>query len=264
MPIRLTSYQQDNLCVGHVWEIANEDLLVDIVAQVMIGKQRHVLKILEGTTGRSVNFSKNAVRDATEKLTVEPGAEPWHRDGLVFQVLSWIAANLVSNQLSIIRPPHLIPAQKGFDGIQVDIDSTTNKVSAVVIFEDKATTSPRETIRDNVWPEFSDFHKGGRESELEQEITTLLETRKNLIPDVDSAIETLIWEKVRKFRVAITAEECHMNSTGRKRLFKGYDQVVPVNNSDYRKAEIIHINNLRQWMENFSQRVINRLRREGD
>jgi len=259
MPITLTAYQQGSLCVGHIWEIEDEDQLVDIVAQVLIGKQRHVKKVLEGTTGRVVNYRDNAVRDAIGKLTVPPGGDPYHRDGLVFQIFSWLAANLSSGQSSIIHPPHLIPAQKGFDGLQVDIDSTTNNVTAVVIFEDKATTSPRDTIRDKVWPEFSEFHQGERESELEQEITTLLETRKDLIPDIDAAIETLIWEKVRKFRVAITADEGHMDSPGRARLFRDYDEVIPINDKDYRRGEIIHINNLREWMEDFCQRVIHHL-----
>ncbi len=256
MPISLTTFEQENLCKGHIWEFENEDLLVDVVAQVMVGKQRHVKKILEGVTGRVIDFKENAVRDAVEKLTVQPGAVPWHRDGLIFQIFSWISANLASGQSSIIRPPHLIPAQKGFDGLQIDIDTNTSNVTAVIIFEDKATDSPRVFIREKVWPEFSEFNSGERESELEQEITTLIETRKDLIPDVDAAIETLIWNKVRKFRVAITADAGHLNEAGRTRLFRGYDEVVPNDDTDYRRAEIIHIDNLREWMDAFSQRVI--------
>jgi len=254
MPINLISFQQDDLCIGHTWNIVDQALLADLVAQVLIGKQRHVQKILEGVTGSSVEFKENAVNDAVKKLTVKPGSDPWHRDGLIFQIFSWLAANIATGSSSIIRPPHLIPAQKGFDGIQVDIND--GSVSAVIIFEDKATTSPRKMIRDNVWPEFVEFHDGERESELEQEITTLIETRKDLIADVDAAIETLIWKKVRKFRVAITADESHMNSAGRKSLFKDYDTKVPNNDPDYRRAEIIHIQGLRNWMEQFSQDVI--------
>ncbi|MEJ1336732.1 MAG: hypothetical protein RPU37_11905 [Candidatus Sedimenticola sp. (ex Thyasira tokunagai)] len=257
MPITLTTFEQDNLCKGHIWEFGNEELLVDIVAQVMVGKQRHIKKILEGVTGRVIDFRANAVRDAVEKLTVQPGAGPWHRDGLIFQIFSWISANISSGPSSVIRPPHLIPAQKGFDGLQVDIDTNTGNVSAVIIFEDKATTSPRNTVREMVWPEFSEFNSGERESELEQEITTLIETRKDLIVDVDAAIETLIWNNIRKFRVAITADAGHLTEAGRTRLFRGYDVVIPNEDTDYRRAEIVHIDNLREWMDAFSQRVIN-------
>ncbi len=264
MPINLTPFQQDDLCVGHTWSIDDQDQLADLVAQVLIGKQRHVQKILEGVTGSSIQFKENAVNDAVKKLTVKPGSDPWHRDGLIFQIFSWLAANIASGSSSIIRAPHLIPAQKGFDGIQVDIDENDGSVSAVIIFEDKATTSPRDTIRGSVWPEFVEFHDGERESELEQEITTLIETRKDLIADIDTAIETLIWNKVRKFRVAITANEGHMDSAGRKSLFKDYDTKIPNDNPDFRRAEIIHIEHLRDWMESFSQDVINSLKERLD
>lgn len=186
MPINLTPFQQDNLCIGHTWEIVDQDLLADLVAQVLIGKQRLVRKILEGVSGGTVPFKANAIKDAVKKLTVGPSSEQWHRDGLIFQIFSWLAANIASESSSIIRPPHLIPAQKGFDGIQIDINEGGDTVSAVIIFEDKATTSPRDTIRDKVWPEFVEFYDGERESELEQEITTLLETRKDLIIDSPS------------------------------------------------------------------------------
>ena len=259
MPISLTPFQQGNLCVGHVWEFVDREQLVELVAQVLIGKQRHVKKILEGVSGKAVRFEQNAVRDAVEKLTVEQGSDPWHRDGLIFQIFSWLAANIASGSSSIIRPPHLIPAQKGFDGIQVDINDDDGSVSAVIIFEDKATTSPRDRIRDMVWPEFIAFHEGERESELEQEITTLIETRKDLIADVDAAIETLIWKKVRKFRVAITADAGHMNDAGIKRLFKDYDTTITADDPSYRRAEIVHIEGLRDWMEQFSQSVIHAL-----
>lgn len=258
MPINLTPFNQDDLCIGHTWDIVDQDLLVDLVAQVLIGKQRHVQKILEGVSGNSIEFKDNAIKDAIKKLSVDPNSDPWHRDGLIFQIFSWLAANIATGTSSIIRPPHLIPAQKGFDGIQVDIDN--GSVSAVVIFEDKATTSPRKMIRDNVWPEFVEFHKGERESELEQEITLLIETKKDLVTDVDKAIETLIWSKVRKFRVAITADESHMGYEGRKSLFKDYDTKIPNDDPDYRRAEIIHIQNLRDWMEQFSQDVISLLK----
>ena len=52
-------------------------------------------------------------------------------------------------------------ADKGFDGLQLLLDNENQVVAAAVIFEDKATSNPRATIRDRVWPEFSTIERGG-------------------------------------------------------------------------------------------------------
>ncbi len=110
MPITLTSFQENNLCVGHVWKIDNERQLVQLVAEVLIGKQRHVAKVLKGISGRDIIFNKNAVDDAINKLTLSEEGDPSHRDGLIFQIFSWLAAHKAVGERSIIAAPHLIPA----------------------------------------------------------------------------------------------------------------------------------------------------------
>lgn len=254
IPITLTPYTSDELCQGHSWDITNEDLLAQIVAKVLMGKQLHVEKILKGITGSSVNFRNHAINDAINKLTLDDPKYPFHRDGLIFQIFSWITAHAVKGSNSILRAPHLVEAQKGFDGLQINIDG--GEVKAVVIFEDKATENPRNVIRNNVWPEFIEFNNGQRESELQQEITTMLGVRPDLVNDIEEAIETIFWDQAKKFRVAITASNAHMSEQGRARLFKGYDEVIPGRTVDFRNAEYVYIPNLRDWMQSFSEQAI--------
>jgi hypothetical protein len=255
MPIKLTSYELGSLCKGYTWEIDDEESLVELVAKVLLGRQRQVQKILNGITGSSVSVNENAVRDAILKLTLKENQDPWHRDGLVFQIFSWIAAQKSSDENAIIAPPHLIPAHKGFDGLKVDVDSD-NTVSSVVVFEDKATTSPRDTIREKVWPEFAELDKGNRESEIEQEVANLIASRPGLINDIDLAIENIIWKRQRKYRVSITADAGHMTDAGLARLFAGYEGVIPGGDSSYRVAECVHIPALRDWMDVFCNSVV--------
>lgn len=88
-----------------------------------------------------------AKKDAIALLSLKPDEKPWHRDGWMFQAISWIAAH---NDGGIaIRAPHLIKAHKGFDGLKLEL-SDAGEVTAVVVFEDKATENPRATIRDDV------------------------------------------------------------------------------------------------------------------
>lgn len=258
MPITLTPYTSSTLCKGHVWTIEDEDKLVELVAQVMLGKQRHVQKVLAGITTQAIAYRRNTIEEVCQKLILVAGQDPWHRDGLVFQIFSWLAANKSSSPNSIISAPHLIPAHKGFDGIQVDVIQSTNNVESVVIFEDKATENPRDTIRKDVWPEFEKLALGQRETELEQQICTLLDSLQAF--DVDRAIETLIWLKVRKYRISITAANSHKSEKGLARLFKDYDSIINNSDIDYRRADCIYIDDLRVWMASFCDKVVKFLR----
>lgn len=260
MPITLNHYSLEKFCWGNKWVIEDEKLLVDMVAKILIGYQHHVIKILKGVgIANGMNVSQNAINDAINKLTITPGADPFHRDGLIFQIFSWIAANKLADDYALIAMPHLIPAQKGFDGLQIKLDSSTKEVEAVIIFEDKATDNPRHTVKTKVWPEFVRFEAGERESELMQQTVGLLSSRPDLISNIDDAIEKIVWEKIRYYRVAITGSDQHLVDNGIKSLFKDYETVICGEENHKRQAEIIHIPELRAWLDNFSKEVVIKL-----
>lgn len=148
MPITLTPYQYQELCHGHAWTIENEDVLAEQIASVALGYAFHVQKIIAGAR---LTLQPVPVRQAEEaiKLLTVNGDTPWHRDGWMFQVISWLAARCAAPD-GIIRVPQMIHADKGFDGLQIELDSETGLVTAAIIFEDKATDNPRDTIRDEV------------------------------------------------------------------------------------------------------------------
>ena len=256
MPITLTPFTSKTLCFGNKWEITNQPVLEEVVATVLLGRADHAQKILDGlnisTSQRNIN---NAIDDAITKLTVVSGTEPYHRDGLIFQIFSWVAAHKNSTSNTVIAAPHLIPAQKGFDGLQVDISSDNNYVESVRIFEDKATNNPRGKINGEVWPEFKTFFDGERESELDQGIITLLKCNTEKINNIDQAIESLIWKNIRKFRVAVTVKNSHDTPKKIKNLFSGYDTIIP-GDVDLRQSEYICFDDLRPWMDKFSNNVI--------
>jgi hypothetical protein len=70
---------------------------------------------------------------AIRLLAVPAGSDPRHRDGWMFQTISWLAANR-ANPTAAIRAPHMILAHKGFDGLQIEIDVSSGLVTAAVIF----------------------------------------------------------------------------------------------------------------------------------
>jgi phage terminase large subunit GpA-like protein len=184
---------------------------------------------------------------------VNPGADPWHRDGLLFQAISWIAAHQSSkDKSSVFSLPHMIAAHKGFDGLEVEL-TRKKELFSMVVFEDKATENPRNTITTDVWPEIKALHRGNRQSELMQELTALLQRAK--VDDPDAVIEAVVWNQVRKFRVSITGTEGQDQQQGFEKLFKGFDDATPGLDQLGRRAEVFCHSDIRKWMESFAIKV---------
>lgn len=258
MSIKLTPFKHGTLCHGNTWIVEDESVLAQRIARVALGQARHIQKILAGASVPAPATTEYAARDAIKLLTVTPGDDPWHRDGWMFQVLSWIAAYRAAPD-SIISTPHIRLADKGFDGLEVEIDRKTGKVTGAIIFEDKATDNPRATIRDDVWSEFVALEAGERENMLTAEVVALLSTKPDLDPDV--AIENIIWGNVRRYRVSITVGDSHSSEAGRRRLFKGYDEIA-AGDINRRRAETFYVEALRPWMQQLAEKAIAIVRTE--
>jgi len=84
MPLTLAPVSHGTLCHGSRWIIADEEDLTSTVARLALGQARHVAAILAGI---------DKMPPAIKLLTVPTGKPPYHRDGWVFQAISWIAAH---------------------------------------------------------------------------------------------------------------------------------------------------------------------------
>lgn len=251
MPISFRPIRSGKQWCGCDWSIDDDDKLAELVARIALGQHRHVRRILDETDCGMIPLAQNELMGARRLLTVPTGSDPFHRDGWLFQVIAWIAAHL-QDRASLIAPPHMQHADKGFDGLHVHIDEKTQTVRSVVICEEKATQRPRETIRNEVWKEFAHLETGEQDNLLIARVSTLLETRSDL--DADQAIQQIFWKKTRAFRIAITVGDRHDNEAGRKRLFKGYEEVVNGKVSR-RRAETLHLDDLRRWMNRIARKA---------
>jgi hypothetical protein len=236
---------------GYTWEVMDEQLLAELIARVALGQARHVQHILSAIGSTQPIVIGDPWAAAIKMLTIAPDEDPWHRDGWMFQIMSWLSAHK-AGPTSLINTPQMIFAQKGFDGIQLDFDSS-GSIIAVVIFEDKATDNPRETIRNEVWPEFEEYERGDDANVLVAEVTGLLEKRQNI--DVDDVVRRVIWKDARHFRVSITIGNTHTTDAGKGRLFKEYDKKIP-GDVKRRRGETFYVNDLRPWMSTLASKVL--------
>lgn len=256
MPLELVSIVHGNLCHGSRWKIADEGDLAARVAKLALGQSRHVAAILAGVDKKPPPIRADTAKEAIKLLSVDHGKDPYHRDGWIFQAISWIAAYR-GDTGAVVRAPHAIVAHKGFDGMQLKLDEYGQAVTAVVIFEDKATESPRKMITDDVWRGIRALESGQRMPELIQETGAILEANQLRYPElnIDAAVETIVWEEARYYRVAVTASNAHDEDLARQALFKGFDKVAP-GDLKRRQAETMCISGLRDWMKAFAARAI--------
>jgi hypothetical protein len=59
--------------------------------------------------------------------------------------------------------------------VQLELAADGKSVTAVIVFEDKATDNARKTIREEVWPGIVALEAGERVSELTHQTTAMLE-----------------------------------------------------------------------------------------
>lgn len=255
MTLVLEQLDHDDLCHGWEWEVADIDILAERVARVALGQYRHVAQILEGLAGAAPAGTGLHAADALKKLKVAKNGDPWHRDGWLFQVISWIAANQ-NKQGATLAPPHIFHAHKGFDGMQLELSGDGKSITAIVIFEDKATENARKMIKQNVWPDIVGLEAGERVAELTHEASALLERHQHLYPDlnIDDAIDRILWQQARRYRVSISIDDKHKAADDRKKLFKDFDSLAD-GDVTRRRAETLHFDDLRKWMSDFADLV---------
>lgn len=229
---------------GAYWEIADDAALAQCIAKIALGQWKHAESLLDRARLLYPQLPLLPVESAKSLLVVPPGQDPWHRDGWIFQCISWIAA--VESSEGPVRQPHMILAHKGFDGLQLVLNKDGSKVRQLLVFEDKASGTPRAMIRSDVWPSFGSLHGGERNSELSAEFSALLERSPGV--DVVAAANTVFRDDGMAFRAALTVGASHSTDAGVTRLFKGFDGVVPGRRRK-RRGHVLYLTNLRAWMQ---------------
>ena len=253
MPIKLTQCDECPLCHGFSWTITDELRLAELVARLMLGHYRHVQRVLNSDDNApSPQVSDSMIDDLVVKIGL-PATDThrYHRDGWVFQMISWVAAKIAEPE-AIMAIPHSQAAQKGFDNLIIQLANRDNEVTVVVISEDKATENSRNTVTSKVWPELVDFESGRRDHELVNEVTSILERYHKKV-DVDKVIADIFWDKARHYRISITTD-CIDDEAHRKTLFGGYNIKV-AGHEKRRRAETIKVEQLRPWMDAFCVKI---------
>lgn len=279
MPITIKPETTKNFVYSE-WSIEKKHrkILVDTLAYLYLRQEENALRVIQALAPRSRKFQGKVTLNVIKKLTAPKQVDIdaassgnkqqkaaavkriqtsiWHRDGLLFQHISWIAAWLTIPG-GCITSPHVRQADKGFDGFIIELDATREEVKRIIICEDKASEKPRTLIRDKVWAEINSILNGDRDDEILADLTTLLKA----IPDIDaeSAVDNILWEDSHHFRVSVATSEKKRKSNSFSHIMKGFDNVVS-GESDKRVAGVLAFDDVRQGLASLAQEVIARVK----
>ena len=275
MPICLKPIKSTG-CRFSEWSIVEDDRekLVDILAFLYLRQEENaqrvinaleperrlpkgkvaenVIKKLTAPKQKDVEAAKSGNDEEKKAAKKRIETSIWHRDGLLFQHISWTVARQAMPH-SYMTSPHVRQADKGFDGFIIELDENQEKIERIVLCEDKASEKPRALITSSVWPEIESIIRGDRDDEILADLTTLLKSAP--VIDAESAVDEVFWEGARHFRVSVATGENRRKSGSFVHIANGFEKVV-TGTVEKRVAGVLPFDDVRKGLDLLAREVI--------
>lgn len=274
MALAITSSNHDPVFILSEWSVEKPMSFVEALAWLYLRKPNHAMRVINNCDPGSAGLFGNSIQNAITLLSVDVSdiagalasddaekrekAEKtrdirlYHRDGLLFQHISWLAARHQFPE-ALATPPHVRRADKGFDGFLIEQNDDGGEISRIILCEDKATTNPRPLVTSKIWPEIRSIIDHDRDIEILDALTALLtavpeEKREKLINDI-------VWERARCFRVALTTGPDDIQEGTYKHLFAGFEDQVKGETAS-RLGEVMPLADVRAYLDDLAREVI--------
>ncbi|WP_454289029.1 hypothetical protein [Rhizobium arsenicireducens] len=253
MPLTLKQMPALPQCEGEQWTVNGPDALAHLVALVLIGQAFHAALILEGTQLGAPKITTNL------KATLEKDLHPMtdkgieHRDGLLFEIICWVAARKGMTGDEKIDNSHLKSTNQGTDGVKVTLDPATNTLTRATVYEYKCTIHARQKFQSQVLKSFREYVSGKRDNQLAQAVIALLENYGLAGAQLKTAYDTLIQSRPLAFEASLTVSPSVFSTERCVALFKDYDSLSVA--ADVRRGNTLPLDNVRVWFGEFAGRV---------
>lgn len=262
--LEITGFPIDDDCVGSKWKVENEDQLARLIAIVVMGQAAQAAHIIDELLPAAPAFTNEALKkEAVIKFTVQEVAQTprmgyprIQRDGLIFEIISWVAAKQVSGEKCFLKDPHTSSTSQGLDGIMIELNEDGSEILKSTIFEDKCTDNPRDTFTQKVIPGFLDRHGNTRNAELIAAAATLIQLSGVSNVQAMSMVRKVIDNSSRQYRAGFALTQDFDTEEAQKALFKGYDKIKDINQEQRIGASLIVDGKLRDWFDGLATKII--------
>ncbi len=261
--IEITETEISAYCTGRRWTVSDLDLLARIIAIIAMGQAAHAAQIIAELLPAEPAINVEALRkDAIKTLSVLGDSDEkrkvaqYHRDGLIFEIISWVAAQQETGGQALLRDPHICSTTQGLDGLMIELNETKTEIERTTIFEDKCSENPRKMFRDNIMDAFLAYHKGSRSTALLTAAAALLETAGLRGTKAIEAAGRILNLEYRAYRgsLAITSEDNIPKQLNL--LFKNYENLDGIGASQRIGSVLVTADDLRAWFSDLAERAI--------
>lgn len=263
-PLQIDDIPIDEHCIGSRWSVQDIDQLTKLIAIILMGQATYATHIIKELVPAQPAFTYEDLKiEATIKLTVQDkkqtpriGYPRWQRDGLIFEVISWIAARQVCGASAYLKDPHISSTSQGIDGLMIELTTDGKEICRSTIFEDKCTDNPRNMFTQNVIPGFLDRHSNKRSAELIAAAASLI--KLSGIDDIAAihASQKILDRNTRCYRAAFSLPSEFDSDDERKKLFKGYEAIQDITANQRIGASLIVNGKMRGWFDDLAKGVI--------
>lgn len=263
--IKSSPVEIDKDVSGLNWEVADFQELAKIVAVIAVGQVVHAARILDQLEKNTPAISIPQLNEAAcEQLTIKSGLNPEqekaaraHRDGFLFECISWIATRQGANDRIFQKDPHISATSQGLDGLVVELEPMKAQIKTVTICEDKCTDYPRNKFRDEVMPTFMEHH--GNQVRGRELLATAVDIIKSKFSNGTEALiaaQRVMELGRRRYRAALTVDATIDTPEKRAKLFKNYNGLAGIEQSQRIGATFVMSGDLRTWFQQLADAVI--------
>jgi hypothetical protein len=253
----------DSDAIGDRWTVRDVDRLARLIALIAMGQARHAAKIIAELASDSAAITHDAlIAAAKEQIRIKGQTKDqkkvsrWHRDGFLFEAISWIAARQQSSPRSYLKDPHTKSTTQGIDGLMIEMAGKAPQISRATIFEDKCSENPRAMFRDDVMKSFEDHHNHARAPELVAAASALIAESGIDGTAATEAAARVLDLAYRRYRAAFVITDKYDSQQHREALFKGYNKLGGIEAKQRVGATFIIDGDLRDWFDELADRVI--------
>lgn len=267
--LSVTSVVVSPSSTGSRWEVDDLDYLASIIGIIAMGQASHAAGIVASMEPAAPAFSSqqlaaNAIKTFSIQGETDSSrdASRWHRDGLLFESISWIAAHEPGTGKKLIRDPHLKSTTQGLDGLMLDWDQSSKSITLATIFEDKCSVQPRKKFRDEVMPAFLEHHGNERGADLVATAAALIRTMGLSGTESARAAARVLELDFRAYRAGLAVTDDFDSDEKRRKLFKGFAKLNGMSPPRLIGATLITSGDLREWFDTLAACVLANLKLE--
>jgi hypothetical protein len=233
-------------CTGSRWTAGDLDHLARIIAIIAMGQATHAARIIAKLLPSEPAIDHEALRaSAKQRLSItgttkkQREVSQYHRDGLIFEAISWAAAQQALGGKALLRDPHISATTQGLDGLMIELDKAGTDVTRATIFEDKCSENPDQTFQQKIMSAFKAHHENKRAPELVATAATLIEKAGLDGTQAAKAAARVLDKEFRAYwgSLAVTTDDDSLER--RQSIFKNYGALKDIEASQRIGAVLI-------------------------